>query len=602
MNKLYTLALLSIATLVKAQNGPTIDLKYLPVAGTSFYQKWGSDANFNNTYVPTGGVNQTWIYSAPNTPFNNATDSIYKIETFLISNLPTTSYNIIIPQSSIGVATHATYLRIPTKVGGPLFSDAGDSLWSFLRVDTSGVYNVGGYSPKYLYSNSPLDFTKKELLVPRSPNFASNPRKDTSIIKTSFLGNNVTITKYKEMTPYGYGTLKTPAGTFTNVLLVRELNTRIVQVGANIYPPTNSYSYYFLRNNTFGTSYLMWLQSDTVITPTTTINNGWYILPSAIGSISGTVTDTISGSTIPVNKGVAALYRKGSNLPKDDILATDTLDANGNYHFDSIPNGNYLIAIHPTLNAYPNAVTTYYGNVIVWMDASIINTLLPASSSLSANNNIYLQYGDTTKGTNSITGGVNAAFYVSGRVKGILSNKTIPGIGIRVKKNPGSETRQAQTNASGVFNISNLADGSYELIADVPGLQSDTCFFTVTGGNNLSFSSHTLDSTTVNNSCSYIVVTSINNVTRTSSANLTAQPNPFAGATTINVNTITKGNLNLYVYNALGAKVHTICASEKQAGNYSFEFSAQRLGLSAGIYYVKLTTVNTTEVLKLIEE
>jgi hypothetical protein len=599
MKKLYTLVLLAISLIANAQNGPIVDMKYLPVAGTSVKQVWAFGSNAQYAEVPLGGANQTWRYGANAMPFT-PTDSVFQIRTYYINDPVVTNANANAPATG---ATHATFLTQPSLDNVTDYSDVGDSLWSYLRVDTNGVHNVGGFNAQLKY-NIPFTigslFPNGELLTPPVASMAIVPIFDSSEIW--IIGQKIR-SKYKKMEAYGYGTLITPVDTFNNVLLVKELNQSIItnpltQVTTN----SNYYSYYFIRNNTFGSSYLMWLQGNVVGDSSTSIHNGWYSLPVDIGSIAGKVYATADTLT-PVTKGLAYLYREGSNFAKNDILAIDTLGTNGHYDFDSIPYGRYRVAIRPDSATYPHALITYYGDTTDWIHATEINTL--ALQGNSTNNNIHLQYGDTAAGLGSITGSINSGYYTNARIKGILATKQIPGIGIRVKKSPGGSTaRQAVTNASGSFNISGLADGDYELIADMPGLnQYDTCKFTISGVSTGTFG-FTVTSDSINSdACSLITVTALNNTSSTvKTNNLTVYPNPYTASTLISVNTLVQDNVSLDVYNVLGAKIHNIYKGEKQAGTHSFDFSAQRLGCASGMYFVKLTTGNTTTVVKIIEQ
>ena len=82
---------------------------------------------------------------------------------------------------------------------------------------------------------------------------------------------------------------------------------------------------------------------------------------------------------------------------------------------------------------------------------------------------------------------------------------------------------------------------------------------------------------------------------------MSAYPNPYSDFATIVVNNPETSTVILEVYNTLGEKVQTLNNSQKQAGTYKYTFSAKNLNLSGGMYFVKLTVGNKTNVLKLIE-
>ena len=56
------------------------------------------------------------------------------------------------------------------------------------------------------------------------------------------------------------------------------------------------------------------------------------------------------------------------------------------------------------------------------------------------------------------------------------------------------------------------------------------------------------------------------------------------------------------MYNTLGQKIETLDNSHKQTGTYKYTFSAKSLNYSSGMYFIKLTAGNKTNVLKIIEQ
>ncbi|MBK6521856.1 MAG: T9SS type A sorting domain-containing protein [Sphingobacteriaceae bacterium] len=62
------------------------------------------------------------------------------------------------------------------------------------------------------------------------------------------------------------------------------------------------------------------------------------------------------------------------------------------------------------------------------------------------------------------------------------------------------------------------------------------------------------------------------------------------------------GVMTLEVYNLLGEKISVLDKGLKQQGTYAYTFSAKKLNYSSGIYFVKLTIGNKTDVIKLIQE
>ena len=83
---------------------------------------------------------------------------------------------------------------------------------------------------------------------------------------------------------------------------------------------------------------------------------------------------------------------------------------------------------------------------------------------------------------------------------------------------------------------------------------------------------------------------------------MSAYPNPYTMNSTIALNLPQTDDITLEVYNVLGAKIQTLDKGIKQAGTYTYNFSSKKLNYSSGIYFVKLTVGNKTDVIKLIEQ
>lgn len=584
MKKIFTIIAFFCATTFFAQV-PIVEGTYLPVKGTSIKEIWDT-TNFSLS-IPSVGPNQVWNYTNSNGQFTHVTDT-FQIKTFAPSLTPYSQY---FPN-----ATHASFLRTP-------FNNPSDSLYSYFIINQSGVYNIGGFSIKKSY-DSTIHINPSEFYI---PSLITYPNSDKDTSKYISYGKNVSGfslkikgVKYKQMNVVGYGTLMLPNYNYNNVLLDKEIIQTIDSIYVDLMHNGN-YSYYtrqisnyvtyaFVRNNTFGSSYLMHLTANA---SNTMVDFGWYSLPVDFGSITGTVyTNTLQ--TTPVVNGEAYLYRENSNFAKNDILATSILDINGNYHFDSIPFGEYRIAIRPDILTYQNSLITYFGDTTNWIDATPIIT----NSLTSTGHNIHLQYHTTPIGSGNISGqiGSNLSIMRTAQVN------PIPGIGIVIKKNPGGGTiRGTVTDATGSFSLGVLDNGNYEIFVDMPGLyMAGTYSFTIAGGtvvNGLDFSvgTHSIHPN--------VIATTLQSIEKTSSNDMiAAYPNPYDSYSTISINLIESGDVTLEVYNILGEKIQILEKSQKNAGKYKYNFSAKSINQSAGMYFVRLTSANKTYTLKLIEQ
>lgn len=648
MKKIVTL-LLGFSSLYSMAQGPTIEGTYLPVRGTAVKQVWDLNPAADNIAVPHGGQDTIWDYSA--WPFNSS--YTYKIATFGADTTPYFSYFNSQPDS----ATHASYLRTP-------FNDISDSLYSYYIVARNdGLYMVGGRSekaaPDFSGQSTPgyyitYDTTYKivnanpakhgELYAPVNISYSSTPINDTSITVTYGAAYPGFGTPYsiilkqrsiKFFEALGYGTLIMPNNTtYSDVLLARIRvskkdsvfdaitgqpisNLILSQLGMQNGAESNYYQYAFLRNNTFGSAYLMYMHASDS-TANTLINNAWYSLPVDCGSVSGTVyTDESATTTVSQGVNMAYLYREHSNFAKHDILAKDTVDTNGYYEFNDIPYGVYRVAIRADTSVYHRALTTYYGDTTDWIGADAIITF---GDSIADGNDIHLQYHPDSTGNNSIEGLLQWNFNFNGDSQMHTQpdydydrdNNPIPGIDVVVRKQPGGTAYAApRTNSSGEFSFSNLPDGEYKLHVDIPGCPHATSYtFCIEGGqvlDSLNYECGTrylhtvslIDST--NNGCNNITTAVAANETEAIAA-LQAYPNPYTSSTTVKINLAQASDVTLEVYNLLGEKVQVLDNGAKQAGVYSYSYTALAINRPAGVYFVRLIANGKTSVLKIVEQ
>jgi hypothetical protein len=328
----------------------------------------------------------------------------------------------------------------------------------------------------------------------------------------------------------------------------------------------------------------------------TIVEQAFYSLPVDFGSISGSVF-TSTTETTPVTSGEVYLYRENSNFTKNDILAKAQLNASGNYNFDSIPYGEYRIAVRPTPSVYPNALITYFGDTTNWINATpIITTTLT-----SPGHKIHVKFHQPPAGTNNIHGQLMLNLALQRSASANAASNPIPGIGIVVKRNPGSSTaRTIVTDQNGQFDLGTLENGGYVMFVDIPGMHmTGTYSFNVSGTSTVTGLDFTAGTDSIHPDNAIIGIKELKN---SAGGFMSAYPNPYTLNSTIAVNLPQSDDVTLEVYSVLGAKVQTLDKGKKQAGTYTYNFSAKKLNYSSGIYFVKLTVGNKTDLIKLIEE
>jgi hypothetical protein len=590
MKKLIALAAVLFSAMMLAQTptAPVIEGTYFPVRNTSIKQVWDTTTNMS---VPATGTNITWDYTFANGAFNNICDTF----SFKFIDPSQTPYNSHFP-----TATHATFIRTP-------FRNPSDSTYGYWQVNYDGLFSQGGYCIKNEF-DSTLISTPQEFFTPGLISFNDSYTDTvyTVLYANKYAGQRAKIKdrKIKSFTYSSWGTLKLPNGTYNNVACITESHSTRDSVFVDWLPHDGNYLYaltytstsvvyHFFRNNTFGSAYLMYLSANAA---NSVVNYGWYTLPVDFGSISGTVYTSTTEAT-PVTSGEAYLYRENSNFVRQDILAKAKLDVNGNYKFDSIPYGEYRIAVRPTPSVYPTALITYFGDTTNWIDATpIITTTLT-----SPGHKIHVKFHQTPSGNNHLHGQLNLNLGIQRSAYASMASNPIPGVGIVVKRNPGSSTaRTIVTDPNGEFDLGSLENGGYVLFVDIPGMHmTGTYSFNVSGTSTVSGLDFTVGTDSIHPFNFAIGVKELKN---SQGGFMTAYPNPYTLNSTIVLNLPQSDDIKLEVYNVLGAKIETLDSGFKQAGTHTYNFSAKKLNYSAGVYFVKLTVGNKTDVIKIIEQ
>ena len=588
MKRIITFVLSVFAIGAMAQ--PIIDGKYLPARETSVNMVYDAVSVFT---APTIGINQNWDYTSASGNFLiGDTEGPFYFKTKQFDSIPTwTNFQLLAPTLA-GKSTAPVYLS---------FLDSADV---FFKVNLKGLQSVGFYSHKKSLAGltiTPTAYVASDLSLDLPLTIGYNvPVLVDTFIATGYpniyIGGNpipskIIHTTIKTMSTPAYGTLKTPAGTFPDVLLAKESSVDIdsIYIGGNLVQPVSIdtfINYSFLRNNTFGTSLLLGIHHSNQ-------NTDWgrYTLPTDFGSISGTVTDS-GQAGLPVTSGVAVLYREKSNFTREDVLKVTPIGANGYYQFDSIPYGNYRVAAKANKVLYPNSFTTYHGDSLEWHNATTVNTVnIPVKSGID----IKLAYKPVTIGTGHAKGAVYFDWVFHGKVN---AAQPIPGIDISAKKNPGGVKSQISTDGNGQFDLSGLDDGQYVIFVDMAGMEhhqgEDT--INIVGGNTVQNIIYTCGKDSLYKGANLVTV---NNYTADNSS-ARVYPNPFDESTTIDVTLKEKGNVSLSIYNILGEKVSTIeNGTIKAAGNYKYEFSSQ---VPSGVYFVKLNVNGKLNTFKIVKQ
>lgn len=575
----------------------TIEGTYLPVRGTAIRQVY--DTVGSQLFVPSEGENQFWDYSDK---FVDVTDT-FALQTFHPDSAGAGAYRHLFPN-----ATHASYLTMP------FVNSIGHQLYSYFTIDSVGVTNIGAYSVRPDLDTA-VYYEDPELFMPFEVNYGDTMRDtvtaviyqlitDTAIVMPPFptpiqidsLFLRIVESRTKVVTASAYGTLKTPIGRFENVVLGKEemvsttkafykfstaaeyINDGIAEA---LFPTVVDIQnrYNFVANNTFGSTHLLLLVGDTA---ESYIRMGWYTLPADIGYIAGLALDT---NDQPVTSGKALLYREHSNFAKDDVLDTAQIKADGSFRFDSIPLGQYRIAVRANKSDYPRSLSTYTGDVTLWEDAEVIHTQSDVDDVT-----IHIQYAAPPPGQSFVSGALQ---FNSIAVSSV--NKTtgdpIPGIDVSLEQIPGGEISYQTTTEDqqgGDFYFDNVAPGTYAVWVEVPGMpMCQSATLTLGENQNAEELNFVAQEDQICASGEPSIVTGIGNTSAQNNLLLSAHPNPFTSHLRLTYDS--KNVDQIKIFGPLGHLIRSIERNGERQNALTVDLSTQ----PSGIYLIQFTnTIN----------
>ena len=214
--------------LYKSQAQITLKSNLIPPQGTDFYEV--EDTMLTNLNVFGSGPNQFWDYSGSFIPADTSYTNIISAKL--------TPYTDSFPTSNLSIHFEK------------------DSMWAYYKSDSTGIYFMGVYfeKPGYIRAtrNDPPD-----LFFPY--NFTYNDFKNNNSILHLYAGNMYQKSySMKKITADAYGTVKTPVGTFSNVLRLR---SEKIQYDSLFMWNDTLLSYQYIQDTTFSEYEFHWIQN-----------------------------------------------------------------------------------------------------------------------------------------------------------------------------------------------------------------------------------------------------------------------------------------------------------------------------------------------------
>lgn len=295
--------------------------------------------------------------------------------------------------------------------------------------------------------------------------------------------------------------------------------------------------------------------TSTAASPAHTYNSsGYYMVCLDIADASGCADshcDSIYVPALPTTFDISGSVLTG-NSPADaaivyliveDSLSLYLIDSistqQGYYQFRGVSQGNYLIkaALLPSSTSFSNYLPTYYGNELLWSNAASIYV-----NQTLTGQNIDLIAGNNPGGPGFVGGLISQGANKQGEGD--------PEVGVQImlldmNDNP---VQYTFSNAQGEWEFSNIAYGTYQVYAEIPGKTTEPVTVTLSQAN------ETVDNIGLTVETQRVIgtVTGIEEILMSTSS---LYPNPTSGGATMTIATDRSANAELVILNAMGQEV-----------------------------------------------
>ncbi|NOR88544.1 MAG: T9SS type A sorting domain-containing protein, partial [Bacteroidales bacterium] len=318
---------------------------------------------------------------------------------------------------------------------------------------------------------------------------------------------------------------------------------------------------------------------DYQITLTTISYIGCEAITTKTVSIGGSGSQDMLYGTVTIGDafldfGIASLYSiYNDTVGGDDfeLVAEASIDSSGSYFFNNVPQGNYLILVQPATSSiyFDNTLPTYYGDVIYWVNATIIVLGDPVNPY-----DIGLQ---PSAGSNAGEAQINGDIIGEG-FKQLLIDENV-NIFLLDENNTPLEIVYSEIDES--FDFSNIAFGDYVVYAEVIGLPTNPAIVSLSAENP---------------TANIEILISPNGVTTGIDDELAIQikggiyPNPVVSHAQLEINLKENTNIQMTIVNQIGQVVKSKSEFMTQGIN-KLEINTQ--SYPPGVYLLQIRTANS---------
>jgi PKD repeat protein len=280
----------------------------------------------------------------------------------------------------------------------------------------------------------------------------------------------------------------------------------------------------------------------------------------------------VFAGNFPMLHGMAMIFSDDTMPGGMPFFAMSPLDSLGVYMFPYVPNGQYVIWAVP-FDSMGGYLPTYYEHALYWELANKIQLGQPVNPY-----NIHLLHaGSMAVGQGGITGLVNS--------QGLKTN-TVDQIEMLLTDEQSNAIGFRKVSASGTFDFSGMAYGTYYLKPELPNINSDQIKVVLSAANPIASVTMTFAGNNI------LGVSELSAV-----ESFTAYPVPVTDALTLNIRLVSAANVSADIYSFTGQKVFSESLSLNSGAN-TVNLDMSRL--SPGFYMLKILSAEGIKIVQKI--
>ncbi len=286
-----------------------------------------------------------------------------------------------------------------------------------------------------------------------------------------------------------------------------------------------------------------------------------------------------STNTLLSNERVYLIKYNGNSQLLEKVDSTMT-DQDGFYYFCNLNStAAYYVQAHPSTVNFPGELVTYGGGVMVWNETFPLypSTLGP-------------QQADFNTLPKFLTGGTGS---IGGQVLSSQSGNPVSGLRIFLVLNNQAIVGYRDTDANGEFSFGILPTSNYTLVPDRPYVDhimvpQIALFPPNTAQDSLNLRLHPTFLELVTPTALQAAIPALN---------FSVNPNPTHRNTTLKLDLPEPGPVKIEVFDIRGNSQGILFSGQLPAGTWSYPWESS---LSAGLYFLKVSTRDAQEVQKLL--